>query len=66
MRGPLFRSISRHGKVRAGRLSGIDVARVVKKLAERAGLEAAKYASHSLRLDTLPVPQLQERPSDPS
>ena len=47
--GPLFRSINRHGQVRAGRLSGIDVARVVKKLAMRAGLDAAKYAGHSLR-----------------
>ena len=47
--GPLFRSISRHGQVRPGRLSGIDVARIVKKLAQRAGLEPAKYAGHSLR-----------------
>ena len=47
--GPLFRSISRHGQVQPGRLSPIDVARVVKKLAERAGLDAAKYAGHSLR-----------------
>jgi hypothetical protein len=30
--GPLFRSLSRHGQVQAGRLSGIEVARVVKKL----------------------------------
>jgi integrase len=47
--GPLFRSINRHGQVFAGRLSGIDVARVVKKLAERAGLDATAYAGHSLR-----------------
>ena len=47
--GPLFRSLNRHGQAQPGRLSGIDVARVVKKLAERAGLEAAKYAGHSLR-----------------
>jgi site-specific recombinase XerD len=47
--GPVFRSINRHGRVLDGRLSGIDVARVVKKLAERAGLDAAKYAGHSLR-----------------
>jgi integrase len=47
--GPMFRSISRHGQIRAGRLSGMDVARVVKKLAKRAGLDAAKYAGHSLR-----------------
>jgi site-specific recombinase XerD len=47
--GRLFRSITRHGRVQPGRLSGIDVARVVKKLAERAGLDPAKYAGHSLR-----------------
>lgn len=47
--GPLFRSINRHGKVQPGRLSGIDVARIVKKLALRAGLDAAKFAGHSLR-----------------
>lgn len=47
--GPLFRAISRHGHVRPGRLSPIDVARVVKKLAVRAGLDSAKYAGHSLR-----------------
>ena len=47
--GALFRSINRHGHVQPGRLSGIDVARVVKKLADRAGLDASKYAGHSLR-----------------
>jgi integrase len=47
--GPVFRSISRHGKLQPGVLSPIDVARVVKKLAERAGLDPAKYAGHSLR-----------------
>jgi integrase len=47
--GPLFRSINRHGRVQARVLSGIDVARVVKKLALRAGLDATRYAGHSLR-----------------
>ena len=47
--GPVFRSVNRHGQVQAGRLNGIDVARIVKKLAERAGLDSAKYAGHSLR-----------------
>jgi site-specific recombinase XerD len=47
--GPLFRPINRHGQMQPGRLSGIDVARIVKKLAERAGLDRAKYAGHSLR-----------------
>jgi len=47
--GQLFRSINRHGKIQPGRLAGTDVARVVKKLAERAGLDPANYAGHSLR-----------------
>lgn len=47
--GAVFRSINRHGQTQAGRLSPADVARVVKKLAERAGLDASKYAGHSLR-----------------
>jgi integrase len=33
----------------SGRLSGIDVARVVKKLVDRAGFDASQYAGHSLR-----------------
>ena len=47
--GPVFRSLNRHGQIQRGRLSGIDVARIVKKLASRAGLDPAKYAGHSLR-----------------
>ena len=47
--GPLFRAVSRHGQMRARRLSPIDVARVVKKLADRSGLDPEKYAGHSLR-----------------
>jgi len=47
--GRVFRSINRHGRVQAGALAPADVARVVKKLAERAGLDPAKYAGHSLR-----------------
>jgi site-specific recombinase XerD len=47
--GPLFRALNRHGHIQPGSLSGIDVARVVKKLAKRAGLDPAKYAGHSLR-----------------
>jgi integrase len=47
--GSVFRSLNRHGQVQPGRLAAIDVARVVKKLAARAGLDAAKYAGHSLR-----------------
>jgi site-specific recombinase XerD len=49
VQGSVFRSLNRHGRVLPGRLSGSDVARIIKKLAERAGLDAAKYAGHSLR-----------------
>jgi integrase len=47
--GVLFRSINRHGRILTSRLAPIDVARVVKKLALRAGLDQVKYAGHSLR-----------------
>jgi len=46
--GPVFRSITRHGKIGA-RLSGYDVALVVKQYAGALGLDAATYAGHSLR-----------------
>jgi integrase len=47
--GPLFRSINRAGQVQPNRLSGIDVARILKKLASRAGLDPTRFAGHSLR-----------------
>jgi integrase len=47
--GPVFCSVNRHGKVRQSRLAPADVARIVKKLALRAGLDPARYAGHSLR-----------------
>jgi integrase len=47
--GPVFQAVNRHGQVQSGRLAGIAVASVVKKLAERAGLDPAKHAGHSLR-----------------
>jgi integrase len=47
--GPLFRSVNRHGRVQSRGLSGNDVARVVKKLAKRGGLDAAQCSGHSLR-----------------
>jgi integrase len=46
---PVFRSLTRHGHLQVGSLAPVDVARIVKKLAERAGLDPAKYAGHSLR-----------------
>ena len=47
--GPIFRSINRHGHLQPGRMAGIGISRIVKKLAEKAGLDPAKYAGHSLR-----------------
>lgn len=47
--GPLFRSINRHGQVQSCRLAPAEVARIVKKLIRRAGLDPRKYAGHSLR-----------------
>ena len=47
--GPLFRAVNRHGQVRPVRLTGYAVALIVKKLAQRAGLDPVKYSGHSLR-----------------
>lgn len=47
--GPVFRSVDRHGNVRLAALTGQSVALVVKKCAEAAGLDPAKFAGHSLR-----------------
>jgi len=46
--GPVFRAINRWGKLGA-RLSAYDVARIVKRRAEAAGLDARMLAGHSLR-----------------
>jgi site-specific recombinase XerD len=47
--GPAFRAVDRHGNVGTGRLSDRTVARVVKRAAERAGLDPAEFSGHSLR-----------------
>lgn len=47
--GPLFRPVTRHDTVQEGRLTDKGVARVVKRAAERAGLDPTRYAGHSLR-----------------
>jgi integrase len=46
--GPVFRSVDRHGNV-GGALSGIDVARIVKRTAEAVDLDPKAFAGHSLR-----------------
>jgi integrase len=47
--GPLFRPIDRHGNIKPQRLADYHVARLVKRLAEAAGLDPAAYSGHSLR-----------------
>jgi len=47
--GTLMRSVSRHGAVSTRPLTGRAVALVVQRACAAAGLEAARYAGHSLR-----------------
>jgi site-specific recombinase XerD len=47
--GPLFRSVSRWGRLGRRRLSGNTVARIVKQAAAAAGLDPRELAGHSLR-----------------
>jgi integrase len=47
--GALFRRVTKGNKLTADRLTDQSVARVIKKLAVRAGLIASQYAGHSLR-----------------
>lgn len=47
--GPLFRRVRKNGLVGADRLTDKSVADTVKRLAEAAGLDAARFSGHSLR-----------------
>jgi len=47
--GPLFLRLDAGGRLRLARLSDRGVARVVQRCAERAGLDPARFAGHSLR-----------------
>ena len=47
--GPVFRSMHKGGRVGAKRLSANAVAEIVKRLANAAGLDSARYSGHSLR-----------------
>lgn len=46
--GPIFRSISKTGIIK-GALSGIDIARIVKKRIALAGYDSIQFSAHSLR-----------------
>jgi len=47
--GPIFRGVDRHGNVAESALTGRSVALIVKRAADRAGLDADAYSGHSLR-----------------
>ncbi|MFA7441268.1 MAG: site-specific integrase [Sphingomonadaceae bacterium] len=48
-RGPLFRSINRHGHVSPHRLSGEAVSIIIKRHLAAAGFDPDRYSGHSLR-----------------
>jgi site-specific recombinase XerD len=48
-KGPLFRSVDRHGNVGKTALTDGQVARIVKQVCRAAGLEASAFSGHSLR-----------------
>lgn len=47
--GPIWRPINKAGRIGDGRLDAREVGRVVKRTIQRAGLNPASYAGHSLR-----------------
>jgi site-specific recombinase XerD len=47
--GPLFRPVLEGGRIQPEPLSAFSAAQIVKRYAERAGLDPAAYAGHSLR-----------------
>jgi site-specific recombinase XerD len=47
--GPVFRSVNRHGQVAEHALSPRSVAKILKRAAARAGINATSIAGHSLR-----------------
>ena len=47
--GPVFRSVDRHGRVSAGRLSGEAVSLILRDRMAAAGFDPTEYSGHSLR-----------------
>ncbi len=47
--GPLFQTLRRGGNIRGRRMDPSDIARIVKRYAEAAGLDPSEYSGHSLR-----------------
>jgi site-specific recombinase XerD len=47
--GPAFRAVDRHGNISPARLTDRQIARIVQRRAEAAGLPGAEFGGHSLR-----------------
>lgn len=47
--GALFRGVDRHGNIKQKRLDGVMIARIVKQVAKKAGLDHRLISAHSLR-----------------
>jgi site-specific recombinase XerD len=47
--GPIFRTVTRWGKIKDSRIAGRTVARVVKRMIDDLGLDPDEYGGHSLR-----------------
>jgi site-specific recombinase XerD len=48
-KGPIFRPVTRHGRIQARRLSTNAVAQIVKRHVKTVGLDATHFSGHSLR-----------------
>jgi site-specific recombinase XerD len=51
--GPAFRAVDRHGRIDEGRLSVKAITRIVRRAADRAALDAARFRGSSLRRGTV-------------
>lgn len=47
--GPLFRGLFKGGKIRKGRISTSEIAKITKRVAKAASLDPSKFSGHSLR-----------------
>ena len=47
--GPLFRGVDRHANIGVRPMAPDSISRVVKKRAQKAGLDPSRYSGHSLR-----------------
>ena len=62
--GPLFREVTRHGRVESAPLTGRSLSRIVKRAAAAAGLEAATFSGHSLRAGFVTQAKIKGRAED--